>query len=169
MVLLALGPATALAGHRHHHPKPPPAVEQVLKDCSRHNHLQSHYPLAVLQQALRDMPTDTREYSICASEIQNAISGQLGGSRPAPKATAATRTKVAQTAPAALQQAQSAGQQPVSLGGAKITAGAVQVNDGSLLGALPTPLLVALIALIALGAVPVGVRLRSIVRARRTP
>lgn len=170
-LLLALVPASALAGHRHHHqpkPKPPPAVQQVLHDCANHNHLQRRYPIAVLQQALRDMPTYTKEYSICATEIENAISQQLGLTRPAPKASAAVRHKVAQTAPAALKQAQQAGQQPVSLGGVKIAAGAVQVNGGSLLGALPTPLLIVLIALIVLGAVPVGIRLRSIVRARRT-
>jgi hypothetical protein len=40
------------------------------------------------------------------------------------------------------------------------------VNGSSLLSALPTPILIVLIALIVLGAVPVGIRLRSIVRAR---
>jgi hypothetical protein len=177
-LLLALTPAGALA-ERHHHlrsstpiaqtAKLPPAVSQVLKDCNNHNRLQHHYALAVLQQALRDMPTDTREYTICSTEIENAISAELGVSRPAPKASAATRLKVAQGAPTELQQAQSSGGQPVSLGGARITAGAVQVNGGSLLGGLPTPILIVLIVLIALGAVPVGIRLRSIVRARRTP
>jgi hypothetical protein len=167
---LALLPASALAGRRHHHqPKPPPAVQQVLHDCASHNHLQRHYPVALLQQALRDMPTYTKEYSICATEIQNAISQQLGLARPAPKASAAVRHKVAQTAPNALKQAQQAGQQPVDLGGAKIAAGAIQVNGGSLLGSLPTPLLILLIVLIVIGAVPVGIRLRSIVRERRTP
>ena len=46
--------------------------------------------------------------------------------------------------------------------GAKIAAGAVQVNGGSLLDALPTPILIVLIALIVVGAVPVGIRLRSL-------
>jgi len=167
-VLLALSPATALAAHHHHAPKPPPAVQQVLNDCGNHNHLQHRYPLAVLQQALRDIPTDAREYSICSVEIEHAINALIGGTRSAPSASAAVKSHVAQTAPTELAQAQGAGQQAVTLAGAKVTAGAVQINGGSLLGTLPTPVLIVLIALLALAAVPVVVRLRSIVRARRT-
>jgi hypothetical protein len=168
--LLALGPGSALAKHHahHHKPPPPPAVEEVLKDCENHNHLTRHYPLSVLQQALRDMPTDQAEYSICGDEIQNAIQQLLGGHpRPAPKATPAVRQKIAQTAPGELHRASQAGAQPVKLGGASIAAGAVRVNGSSLLGALPTPILIVLIALIVLGAVPFAFRLRSIVRAHR--
>jgi hypothetical protein len=167
LLLLAIAPASALAKHHTSKHKLPPAVSRVLNDCTNHNRLRHHYPLAVLQAALRDMNTSTREYSICATEIENAISAELGLSRGAPKTSAATRNKVARNASSELSKAQQAGDQPVDLGGAKITAGAVQVNAGSLFGALPTPLLIVLIALIGLGAVPVGIRLRSIVRARR--
>ncbi len=141
-------------------------MQQVLKDCANHNRLQGHYTVALLQQTLRDMPTYDKEYSTCGEEIYNAIQALLGRSRRPPKASSAVRKKIAKNAPTELHQGAQAGQQPVSLGGAKIAAGAVQVNGSSLLTALPTPILIVLIALIVLGAVPVGIRLRSIVRAR---
>lgn len=165
--VLALLPASALAAHHSHHHKPlPPGVQQVLEDCANHNRLQGHYTVALLEQTLRDMPTYDRVYSTCGGEIQSAIQALLGGSRQPPKSSPAVRQQIAKNAPSELHRAAQAGEQPVSLGGAEIAAGAVQVNGSSLLSALPTPILIVLIALIVLGAVPVGIRLRSIVRAR---
>ena|GEM_PF-2109105 len=170
VLALALAPASALAKSHHHRPKPPPAVQHVLNDCANHpNRLAHHYPLLVLQEALNDIPTDQLEYSTCATEIQNAIRAELGGTRPPPKASKAAKVKVAKNLPTELHQAQQAGSQPVQLGsGPRLAAGAIQVNGSSLLAALPTPILIVLAALIALGALPLALRLRSIVRARRS-
>jgi hypothetical protein len=159
----------APAKHHHHHvTPPPPAVEQVLKDCNDHNHLTRHYPLSVLQQAQRDMPTDQREYSTCGVEIQNAIQALLGGHvRQPPKTPPAVTQHIAQAAPTELHQAAQAGAQPVKLGGTSLAAGTVNVNGSSLFGALPAPILAVLAALLALGAVPLILRLRSVVRTHR--
>jgi len=165
VLLLALTPASALAKH---HTKPPPEVQQILKRCGDSNSLGRGYPVAVLRQALADLTTSAKVYTVCAQEIQNAINAELGPSRGAPNASSAVRKRVAENAGKELKQAQAAGSQPVDLGGARIAAGAVQVNGGSLLSVLPTPILIVLVALILLGAVPLGLRLSSIVRARRT-
>lgn len=164
VLLLALVPAQALAKK---HKILPPGVAQVLRDCSHHSHLVGHYPAAVLQEALSDMPSDLKEYTICANEIRNALQAEALPSRPLPQQTVAQRAKNAETAPAQLAQAQKLGAAPVNLAGEKIAAGAVGIN-GSLLSDLPTPLLIVLIGFLALGAAPLALRAHHFVRARRT-
>jgi hypothetical protein len=164
--MLALAAAPALAAH---HKKPPPAVQQLFYYCAHHNSLKGqHYPPAVLEQALADLPTDLTEYSICANEIKKAELQEVGGSHPLPAVSSAKRRKIAATAPTTLQQAKQQGSAPVDLAGQKIAAGAVTVGGNSLLSNLPTPILIVLVLLLALGSVPVAVRVQAFVRARRS-
>jgi hypothetical protein len=155
---LALAPAQALA--KTHTKSVPPAVSEVLADCSHHNHLTRHYPASVLQQALADLPTDLKEYTTCANEILNAETNGVAPERSLP-------TQTAKSAPDQLKRAEQQGGAPVDLAGEKIAAGVVTVH-GSVLSDLPTPLLIVLILLAALASVPLGLRAHRIVRARRT-
>ena len=164
VLALALVPGVALA--KKHKYKPPPAVAQVYYDCGHHNSLTHYYPVAVLQQAAAHLPSDAKEYSLCANEIQNALQRELAGDRSG-QPTSSQRAKVSASVPAKLKQAAKLGAAPVDLGGTKIAAGAVSVG-GSPLSDLPTPLLVLLIALLALASVPVGLRAHRFVRARRS-
>ncbi len=164
-LLLALTPAAALAGPRKN---VPPAVRQVWSDCASHNSLHGHYPPAVLEQALADLPTDDKEYTLCANEILNAESRGVGGSHPQPAVSVARRQKIAKNAASALRKAKQDGAAPIDLSGQKIAAGTVTVNGSSLLSSLPTPILAVLAILLALASAPVALRLQSFVRARRS-
>lgn len=164
VLLLALAPATALAKKPKY--KAPPAVEQVWYDCAHHNSLTHYYPTSVLEKALAHLPSDNKEYTLCANEINDALSRELAGNRPAPPQTSTQRATTTANAPAKLKQASKLGAAPVDLGGAKIAAGTVTVG-GSALSDLPTPILILLIALIALASVPLGLRAHRFVRARR--
>jgi hypothetical protein len=165
-LLLAVAPAAALAAH--HKKTTPPAVAQVYADCKKHNSLQGHYSLAILEQALADMKTDVKEYSICADEIQNAENKLVGGSHPLPRVSPAERHRIAKNAATSLKQAKQQGGAPLNLGGQRIAAGAVGLRGSSFLADLPTPILVLLAVLLALGSVPVALRAQAFVRARRS-
>jgi len=167
VLLLALVPGAALAKAKKPKYNPPPAVARVYYDCAHHNSLTGHYPIAVLQQAAAHLPSDAKEYSLCANEIENALQRELAGDRRAPAQTSKQRAKITASEPAKLKQARQLGAAPVNLAGLKIAAGAVTVG-GSPLSDLPTPLLILLIALLALASVPLGLRARRLVRARRS-
>lgn len=161
---LVLTPGVALGAHRKHLP---PAVQQVINDCEHHNSLQGHYPAAVLEQALADLPTDVKEYSLCANEIQNAESQAVGGTHSPGTASSAAQQQVAKHAAASLAQAQRQGAAPLTLGGDRIAAGTVGVSGASFLSGLPTPIIVVLALAAALAAIPLSRAVQSVVRARR--
>jgi hypothetical protein len=163
-VLIIAAPSVALAKH---HKKLPPAVQQVINDCLDHNgRLAGHYPATLLKQALADLPTDISEYSTCANAIKRAELAEIIQSRPLP--TPGKGKVSAATAKKKLKQAVTSGGEPLDLNGEKIAAGAVELHGSSLLSALPTPLLIVLLALIAIAAVPITYTVRRLVRARRT-
>jgi hypothetical protein len=162
----ALTPSVALA-KKHKVKHIPPAEQQVLNDCNNHNRLTRHYPLKVLQQAYNDLSSDLAEYSLCAQEIHDAELAYAAGNKAPPKANNAQRARAAKKASKQLQQAAADGGAPVDLAGEKIAAGAVGANGSSLLGTLPTPLLIVLILLLALAGVPAAEAIRRYVRARR--
>jgi hypothetical protein len=161
---LALAPAAAFAAH---HKKPSAAVQQVWSDCTHHNSLQGHYSPAVLEQAFAELPTSDKEYSLCANEIRNAEQQAVGGSVHLPTVSTSKRRKVAKNATSSLKQAKKRGASPVVIGGHRIAAGAVTLPGSSFLSDLPTPILIVLVVLIALGSVPLALRVQSLVRARR--
>jgi hypothetical protein len=160
-LLLTLAPVTATAKDRG---KLPPAVKAVIEDCEDHDgRLTHHYPAKLLQEALADLPTDIVEYSSCADTIHQAELAEIAAQRHL-----AVATNTPQAAHKKLSEAEKQGAGTIDLSGEKIAAGTVTVHDGSLLGALPTPLLVVLIALVAIAAIPLTIRVRRIVSARRT-
>jgi hypothetical protein len=165
-LLLAFAAAPASAAH---HKTLPPAVQQVLTYCAHHNSLTSqHYPLALLEETLSDLPSDLTEYTLCANEIRNAEAQDVGGSHPQPGVSAATRAQIAANAANALKKAQAAGGAPIDLGGEKIAAGAVSLPGSSFFNLLPTPILVVVVLLLALGSIPAALRIQRLVRSRRS-
>jgi hypothetical protein len=160
-VLMIASPATALAKH---HKKVPPAVEQVINDClNHHGRLTGHYSAEVLKQALADLPTDISEYSTCANAIHRAELAEIIQSRPLPGNPVSPADQKTQ-----LKHALTLGGEPLDLNGERIAAGTVVLHGSSLLAALPTPLLIVLLALVAIAAVPLTYTVRAFVRARRT-
>jgi hypothetical protein len=164
-LLLLLAPSGALAAQ---HKKVPPAVAQVWSDCTHHNSLHGHYSAEVLEQALADLPTDDKEYSLCADEIENAEAKEVGGSHALPSESSAEQQKLAKNAASTLKQAQKAGNASLELGGQKIAAGTIALRGSSFLSDLPTPLLIVLAMLLALASVPFALRIQRLVRARRS-
>ena len=164
-LLLAFAPSGALAAR---HKQVPAAVTQVWADCTRHNSLQGHYSAKVLEQALADLPTDDKEYSLCADEIQNAEAQEVGGSHPLPGESSAERKRLAADAANTLKAAQKAGTAALNLEGQKITAGTIALRGSSFFSDLPTPLLVVIAMLLALASVPFGLRIQRFVRTRRS-
>jgi hypothetical protein len=163
-LLLALTPSGAPAAH---HRKVPAAVAQVWSDCTHHNSLQGHYSAKVLEQALADLPTDDKEYSLCADEIENAEAQGVGGSHRLPSESGAEQQQLAKNAASLLKKAQDAGDASLDLGGKKIAAGTISLRGSSFLTDLPTPLLIVLAMLFALASVPFVLRIQRLVRARR--
>ncbi|HUB75578.1 MAG TPA: hypothetical protein VL977_00915 [Solirubrobacteraceae bacterium] len=167
LVLAALAPAQALAKQKHRrHYTASAEVEKVWYECGHHNHLTTQFPLSVLQQAFAHLPTSDKEYTTCANEIQNAESQLIATNRPTPKQTAKQRAQTARTGRAKLKRARQTGGQPLDLSGHRIVAGVVNAN-GSVLSNLPTPLLIVLAVLLALGSIPTALRVRRVVRSRR--
>jgi hypothetical protein len=152
--LAAVTALLALPGIAHASP------EQVIRDCAKDGKLDQHYSLSDLKNAEKKLPTDVDEYTNCRdvinqAEVQGSSSsghshgpasggggsgGGGGGSSASPKdVTALNHAKDAGNAPSLSLQ----GQKVVPSGGGVFkTAGAA--ND------LPTPVLLALIALGAL-------------------
>lgn len=157
--LSALAPAAASA--KKHAKKPPPAVAALIRDCLDHDGvLTHHYSATLLKDALADLPTDVAEYSTCADAIRQAELAEIAPARNLPNGA----DKDAQSK---LAQGEKLGGKPVDLDGHQVAVGAVVLHGGSLLDTLPTPLLLVLVALIAIAGVPLTQAARRLVRARR--
>jgi hypothetical protein len=50
----------------------------VIADCNSHNTLTRSYPVAALEDALRTMPADVKEYTDCPDVIQRALLSEEG-------------------------------------------------------------------------------------------
>jgi hypothetical protein len=164
---------------------------QVIKDCNEDGELNGHYTNEELRKALDNLPSDIDEYSDCRDVIGAAITGgsskgaggggsgseQGGGGGAAGGGSAAAVTPEEQAARAQDQadlQALTTPESrehapPVEVGGEKVKPGSNGVFDlASANNSLPTPLLVALIALallaIAGGVVALRGRLPALAR-----
>jgi hypothetical protein len=140
---------------------------QVLADCNDDGALSRSYSNSDLRNALDDMPTDLAEYSDCKEIIGAAITGgsDKGGGRGSPGqgvggAGAADPGEMAARAQdnadlAAITSGASSGEGPnVKVGDETVKPGSNGLFDlSSASNELPTPLLIALIALglVALG------------------
>jgi len=142
----------------------------VILDCTTHGErITGHYTQKQYAQALAEIPADVSEYSTCADAIRRAQlaaagghSGGGGGATPANALSTASRSERA-----ALHAAQKAGNHSFDVGGGLVRPGVVAVRSSSVFNALPTPLLIALAALLATALGAGGHRVWTIVRARR--
>jgi hypothetical protein len=140
----------------------------VIHDCSDHGRITGHYTQKQYAQALAELPADINEYSDCEALIRRAQlaaagghSGGGGGASPSNALSTANRSERA-----ALRAAVQAGSHPFDIGGRLVRPGVVAVRS-SVFNALPTPLLIALAALLAAALGAAGHRVWTIVRARR--
>jgi hypothetical protein len=153
---------------------PAAANADPVTDCARDNDLDKHYSNSELHKALDELPTDSDEYGLCREVISGAITSgsDRGGGRPSATGPGggpvspdeqAKRTKDNE---ALANLAGDDGSNPntpsVRVGDETVKPGSNGLFDtASASNGLPTPLLVALIALGALALTGVLVALRS--------
>jgi hypothetical protein len=149
------------------------AADPVI-DCARDNDLDRSYTRSELRDALGNLPTDSDEYGLCREVISAAIHGgsSKGGGEPeaspsngeqGSREEEGSRARDAEELSAIAGDSGSDPAPPtVDVGGETVSPGDDGVFDlASASNDLPTPLLVALIALALLALVGVLVALRS--------
>jgi hypothetical protein len=136
---------------------PSAAHADALTDCTRDNDLDQRYTNSELQKALDSLPTDSDEYSNCREILAGAIhsGSDKGGGRPkdtgpnGQPASAGEQSKRAKDSQdlASITKSDKA-PPPVDVGGQTVKPGDDGLYDlASASNGLPTPLLVALIAI----------------------
>ena len=167
--VLVFGATTASAAYKN-------TATAALKDCGAgHDPLAGHYSVKVLQTALRELRTNSLQYTTCADALQNAINAALAQ----PKARHGKVTLPRRGGPAIkptpdivkqrVNRVKSIGGAPFRLpSGQSVTPGTVTVRSASFLSSLPTPLLIVLAALLAAVVAVGGRALQQVVRARRS-
>jgi hypothetical protein len=136
----------------------------VIRDCADDGKLEHHYSRGDLEKARGSIPSDLNEYSDCQSVIAGAIdrlggghhggaggSGGSGASSAAAGGSPAQRARIAAADAAALARARHGDKGGVQVGGHRVEPGSnglFETTGGS--GGLPTPLLLALIAVAVL-------------------
>jgi hypothetical protein len=180
-VVLAALVAWTIAGTAvaYAHSSYPNTVNGALTDCSNNDPLKGHYSLKVLQAALKQVKAQALQYTGCADALTAAIQAQSAGSPP-PSGTPERGKVTRPSAPVYVRNGQKAIKSKVNHlqheGGSSltlptgqtVTPGSVGARSASFLSSLPTPLLIALAALLAAVAA-VGARaLQTVVRARRS-
>jgi hypothetical protein len=123
----------------------------VLKDCAQGNgRLSKQYPQKDYQQALKQMPTDLREYSDCEDVIRHAMLGLT------PAGTGTSQNPYAGASPQEISQAQQDIAAAQKTGGASQRVGRDIVKPGALayrkvtagVTNLPRPLLVVVVLIL---------------------
>jgi hypothetical protein len=150
---------------------PAAARADALTDCTQDNKLDHHYSNTELRKALNDLPTDSDEYSNCRQVLAGAITNgsDKGGGRPRDAGSGGGAGSTAEQAKRAKDHADLAAltgsnrEAPVvDVGGQSVKPGDNGLFDlASASNDLPTPLLVALIALAALALTGALVALRT--------
>jgi hypothetical protein len=153
---------------------PAAANADPVTDCARDNDLDKHYSNSELHKALDNLPTDSDEYGLCREVISGAITGgsDRGGGRPSstgPNGEPLPAEEQAKRAKDSQELANLAGDDGSSQNTPSVKVGDETVKPGSnglfdtasASNDLPTPLLIALIALAVLAVAGVLVALRS--------
>ncbi|GAC1433978.1 MAG: hypothetical protein NVSMB51_00040 [Solirubrobacteraceae bacterium] len=148
----------------------------LIRDCLQNGKVTGHYSPSDYRQALADLPTDVAEYSDCAAVIRgaqlaNAAGGSLAASAAAGTVANTLQDPLATAAPAeraAVIKARRTGGAPLLLNGTLVRPGVVAVHSSAFLHRLPTPLLLALGALLSIVLSVSGRRLWDLVRTRRS-
>jgi hypothetical protein len=138
--------------------------QAVIRDCAQDGKLDQHYSLSDLKNAEKKLPTDVDEYTNCRdvinqAEVQGsggkshgkshgAVSGAGGGGNGGGGGAQASAKDVR-----ALDHAKTAGAKPLTLHGEKVMPGSGGVfKTAGAANDIPTPVLLALIAVAALTA-----------------
>lgn len=152
---------------------PAGARASALTDCIQDNDLDHHYSNPALQKALDNLPTDSDEYGNCREILAAAITGgsDKGHGRPSatgPNGQPLSPTEQSRRSKDTADLAAIAGDKgkprtpTVDVGGETVKPGSNGVFDlASASNDLPTPLLIALIALALLAFTGVLVALRG--------
>jgi hypothetical protein len=139
--------------------------QAVIRDCAQDGKLDQHYSLSDLKNAEKKLPTDVDEYTNCRdvinqAEVQGsggkshgkshgAVSGAGGGGHSGGGGGAQASAKDVN----ALNRAKAAGAKPLTLHGEKVLPGSGGVfKTAGAANDIPTPVLLALIAVAALTA-----------------
>ena len=151
---------------------------QVIRDCLAHDRITHSYTVQDYRDALRQLPTDVREYSDCGDVIRRAeLAAAGGGSQSSQAASGGLTGTTSQANPlagaspherAALDAARRAGARAVRVGGLLVRPGASPVRTASIVNSLPTPLLAGIIALLVSALLGPAAWVRNLVRARRS-
>ncbi|HEY7631557.1 MAG TPA: hypothetical protein VH817_12685 [Thermoleophilaceae bacterium] len=137
--------------------------QAVIRDCAQDGKLDHHYSLSDLKNAEKKLPTDVDEYTNCRDVINQAeVQGSGGKSHGNAHAAVSGAgnsggggggSHASQKDVRALNNAQSDGGKPLELHGQKVMPGSGGVfNTSGAANDLPTPVLLALIAVLALTA-----------------
>jgi hypothetical protein len=138
--------------------------EQVIRDCAQDGKLDHHYSLSDLKNAEKKLPTDVDEYTNCRdvinqAEVQGSGGQSQGKARGAVAGAGGSGSGGGPTAHAsakdvnALNHAKTADARPLTLHGEKVLPGSGGVfNTAGAANDIPTPVLLALIAVAALTA-----------------
>ena len=160
-VMMLLAPAAAQAD----------GGAAVITDCVNHgDRVTGHYTQKQYAQALAELPADVAEYTTCADAIRRAQLAAAGGHSGGGSSTPPPANGLSTASPserASLRAAVRAGSHPFDIGGRLVQPGVVAVRSSSVFNALPTPLLIALAALLAAALGAGGHRAWTVVRARR--
>ena len=159
----------------------PDTVNGALHDCGAgHDPLVGHYSVAVLHKALKELNTNSLQYTTCADALQAALEADLLSkpkppTRPPPSGKPVTKPSGPVIKPnqkairKRVDHLQSWGGGPIKLPtGVTVTPGAVTAHTAGFLSNLPTALLVVLAALLAAVVAVAGRALQIVVRSRRT-
>jgi len=172
--LVALLAVWSIAGAEVAYAAYPNTAGGALHDCGAgHDPLVGHYSVAVLHKALRELNTNSLQYTTCADALQNAINSQLSRPRTHRGGKVTLPGQGGPVAPSVVKQRVShvkkLGGAPFLLpSGQTVTPGAVTVHSASFLSSLPTPLLIVLAALLAAVVAVGGRALHQLVRTRRS-
>jgi hypothetical protein len=169
------------AGVAYAHARYPNTVGGAMHDCGAgHDPLLGHYSVAVLHKALKQLKTNSLQYTSCADALQAALNADLihrvkPPTKPPPSGKPVTKPSGPVIKPSQkairkrVDHLQSWGGGPIKLPtGVTVTPGAVTAHTAGFLSNLPTPLLVVLAALLAAVVAVAGRALQTVVRARRT-
>jgi hypothetical protein len=136
-------------------------AEEIIERCAHQEHVSlGGFTPSEYAQALRQLPTEVREYDgECEEQIRDAELAAAGGQSTATGASAAAAASVTPPTPAEQRAlTTSARKAPVAiqLGSHTALPGVVHVDVASALNALPTPLM-ALVAIVVLACLALGV------------
>ena len=170
----------SIAGAEVAYARYPNTVHAALDDCGAgHDPLVGHYSVAVLHKALKELNTDSLQYTTCPDALTQALRADLlvktkpptrpRSGKPVTKPSGPVIKPSQKAIRRRVDHLQNWGGGQITLPtGETVTPGAITARSAGFLSNLPTPLLVVLAALLAAVAAVAGRALQTVVRARRT-